>query len=88
MKTNVLELYTVTSRKAKYGHRDWLYWIDKNGDPHAELKTESALNKLIEVIREIGDNGTFRIFNANCGTPMRVTADIAQIMLNNINYGF
>ncbi len=71
-------------RKARYGHRDWLYWRDKNGMPHAELKSEESLKEAMTALEE---SCLVTLLCASDGVGMIVNKDMANIMLGNIKYG-
>lgn len=81
------DLYHITMRKARYGHKDWLYWKDENGIEHAEIKTEDTLKQMLGSIKENQGKGLFLVIGKNDGVGMYVNEDIAQIMINNSKYG-
>lgn len=82
------DLYSITVRKAQYGHKDWLYWKTKDGNVHAEIKTEESLKQMLEDIKShIKGEGLFLVIGKNDGVGMYVSEGIAQIMINNCKYG-
>lgn len=81
------DLKSITIRKARYGHKDWLYWKTKDGNEQAELKTEESIKKMMKAIKETEGAGLFLIIGKNDGVGMYVNESIAQIMLNNCKYG-
>lgn len=82
--TNV-EAYELARRKSKYGHKDWIVWKNTDGEFQAEAKSADSLTKAME---SIGEDGRFSCMEASVGTGMIVNRDIAQIMLNNTQYGY
>jgi hypothetical protein len=33
--------------KARFGHRDWLHWRDRNGEHHSERKSAETLKRCL-----------------------------------------
>jgi hypothetical protein len=72
------------SRKARFGHRDWLVWNDATGKSWAALKTLESLER---AIREKSDKD-FMLYVGSTATPCIVDAGQARIMLANARRGY
>ena len=41
------ERIRTAERKARYGHKDWLYWVDRGGALHVEVKSVRSLKQAL-----------------------------------------
>ena len=71
-------------KKARYGHRDWLFWQDK-GEQRAEVKSRDAIKR---AMLATGTQGKFFLVSANSAILMSVNWRIGVIMLNNAKCGY
>ena len=71
-------------KKARYGHRDWLFWQD-NGQPKAAVKSRDAIKR---AMLATGTQGRFFLVAKNSAILMSVNWHIGVIMLNNAKYGY
>ena len=53
-------------RKARYGRRDWVMWIDKCGMRHAAPKSVESVKA---ALLATGTQGTFAIYDKNTELP-------------------
>lgn len=51
-------------RKAKYGHKDWISWVDRNSLTHVEPQSQKAIK---QALLAVGTQGRFVIIEANTG---------------------
>lgn len=72
-------------RKARYGHRDWIVWTDRQGTHHAERVTAEAVKA---AMLAIGTQGHFRLYSGGSPHPMMVDWRIANIMRRNYLAGY
>ena len=72
----------IATRKARYGHRDWLYWSDSVGNKYYKPMSVSSIEEAIKVT-----DGNFTLIAANSGHLHKINRDIAQIMLSNAKLG-
>jgi hypothetical protein len=56
------ERIRTAERKARYGHRDWLYWVDRSGTLHVERKSVQSLK---QALLDSGTNHYFVEIGAN-----------------------
>lgn len=54
-------------RKAKYGHRDWLFWKDRNGEPCAALCTKDSIKA---AMLASGTQGVFLLYSRYGGSML------------------
>lgn len=54
--------------KARYGHRDWIYWRDRKSDYHSERKTPETMKRCL---LDCGTQGFWCLVTANDGCPMK-----------------
>lgn len=55
-------------QKARYGHRDWLFWTDKAGNDRAERRSADAIKSML---LDTGTHGKWYLVSANSGSLMR-----------------
>lgn len=51
-------------RRARYGHRSWLFWRDRQGMPHAERKSRESIKRCL---LDVGTKGNWVLVQANTG---------------------
>lgn len=76
---------TDARRKARYGHRDWLVWLDTHGARHARPLDAATLKA---AMLATGTRGHFTLYEATTGNPWRVTWPHAVAMLANAKRGY
>lgn len=54
--------------KARFGHKDWLYWEGKDGKPKATRRSADAIKAML---LETGTKGWWCLVMANNGTPCK-----------------
>ena len=82
------DIRTVAKRKARYGHRDWLYWKTEDCEECAEVKTEMSLNQMLRAYKKNDGKGIFQLLaGSSNGMAMLINEDMIKIMLSNIQYG-
>lgn len=71
-------------RKAKYGHRPWIFYRERSGVPHAERATPEAIKAALLAC------GTQRSWTLLCsdGTPMMMNWPLGLIALANAKAGW
>jgi hypothetical protein len=75
--------YTDAERMARYGHRDWLTWRDKDGVDHADLVSAASIKAAMLAC------GTGRKFVLHQGSTRHrfiVSWRLASQMLRNARY--
>jgi hypothetical protein len=72
------------SRKARFGHRDWLVWRDAAGKAWAALKTVENLELAIK--DKSGED--FMLYAASSAHPHIIFEEQARIMLANARRGY
>jgi len=55
-------------RKARFGHKDWLHWCDRQGQFHSEWKTPKSMK---QCLLDCGTQGWWCLVMANSGCPMK-----------------
>jgi hypothetical protein len=72
-------------KKARYGHRDWLVWVDRHGERHAERATAETIKA---AMLACGTKRPFVMYLANSGTGFLMTWRIAVNVLSNAKAGY
>lgn len=72
------DAWHTAERKARYGGKCWIAWLDKNGVRRADHKNYETIK---EAMLQTGTQGNFRFYDRN--GAMLVTWEIASIMLRN-----
>lgn len=54
-------------KKARFGHRDWIYWSDKEGK-HAEVKSADVIKR---ALLAVGTKGFWAVIHADSGVCSR-----------------
>lgn len=63
-----MSLFQTTRNKARYGHRNWILWTNKAGEEVAAPVTPTSMK---QCLLEVGTQGKWFFFSANCGTPTK-----------------
>lgn len=72
-------------RKARYGHKDWVIWKDRDGSYRAAPKSiESVKSALLAT----GTNGDWDLIGANDAWTMNCSWKMGLNMLKQMRYGF
>lgn len=66
------------TRKARYGHRDWLQWTDRDGYVHVARQSVASLK---QALLASGTQYAFTQIGANTGHRMLITWSIGLNML-------
>jgi hypothetical protein len=78
------DIYQEAKRKARYGHRDWIWWVDKDGVHHADVKSAEVIKKALDAV---GEDGHFGSLEASTGQGYRVNPEMTRTMIRNAQYG-
>lgn len=54
--------------KARFGHKDWIVWTEKDGTKRAEWRSEAVIKR---ALLASGTKGKWTLVCADCGTLMR-----------------
>lgn len=76
------QLHEIARRKARYGHRPWLHWRDRNNTPHIAIFSSLSIKT---AMLAIGTQGNFTCYHGN-GTAEFVTWSVASSMFKNALY--
>lgn len=60
-------LYQVAMRKARYGHRDWVVWSDREGVQHAAVKSPEVVK---QCLLDCGTRGNWSLILSG-GMPLK-----------------
>lgn len=86
-----MDIYTgidashVAKRKAVYGHRDWLFWVAKDGQRHAALCTGESIKR---AMLDVGTQGRVTRYCASDRWPMHGDWSLAALWLRNSKVGY
>lgn len=72
-------------KKARYGRRDWLVWVDRQGERHAERATAETIKA---AMLACGTKRPFVMYLANSGIGLQMTWRIAVNVLSNAKTGY
>lgn len=61
--------FQATQRKARYGHRDWLFWRRRDG---VECYAQRSADAVKAALLDIGTQGWFTVLSASTGVPMKM----------------
>lgn len=70
-------------RKARYGHRTWVFYRDRSGESHA---ARADAHTVKAAMLACGTQGSWTLLCSD-GTPMRVTWRVGLIVLSNAKFG-
>jgi len=79
------DILQTAKRKAKYGHRDWIYRRDLNGKQYAEVSNPKSLE---DAMLNFDTDIQSVVICANDGCGMLLDKDIITNMLNHFKYNF
>lgn len=85
MKTTQPQTLAEAKRKARYGHRDWVYWIDKSGIDHFALKSKDSVK---QAMLATGTQGMWYIIDANSGVLFIARWWMGINIINQDKYGY
>lgn len=72
-------------RKARYGHKDWIYWRDKEGVGHAEPKSIETVKRCL---LDCGTQKKWYLVTANDGHSMYVSWPIGINLIAHMKRGY
>ena len=75
--------FSLAKRKAKFGHRDWIVYRDRNGNEHAEQYSASVVKK---AMLAVGTQGRFHLIAASTGVDHIYRWPMACIALRNARF--
>lgn len=70
---------------ARYGHRDWLSWTDRNGNQLAERKTADSIKR---ALLDTGTQKKFYLYEASTGIGHIISWRIGVVMYTNAKLGY
>jgi len=79
------DILQTAKRKAKYGHRDWIYRRDLNGKQYADV---ANLKSLEDAMLNVDTDLSCVVLCANSGCGMLLDKEIITNMINYIKYNF
>lgn len=82
--SSTLEAVRTATRKAKYGHRDWITWADREGFLHLAVQTAASLK---QALLDTGTQYCFTQIGANDGHRMLISWPIGLNMLRWARHG-
>ncbi len=71
-------------RKARFGHRDWLFWRGRDGGERFQQRSAQAVKN---ALLDIGTQGRFSLLSASTGIPMRMGWRDGIRMIRNARVG-
>lgn len=78
-------VFDMACRKARYGHKDWIVWDDRDGSQRAALCTADAIKS---ALMAMGTQGRFFRISANDAVGTIVRWRLGLRMLRNCRRGF
>ena len=54
--------------KARYGHKDWIFWVEKDGTKRAEWRSAASVKR---ALLASGTKGFWCLVHADSGCPMK-----------------
>jgi hypothetical protein len=78
------EAFSVAQRKARYGHRDWIWWSDDVGS-HAAPKTADSLKT---ALLAVGTKGKWSLICADTGIPVKGFWRLGINMIRQMRLGY
>ena len=76
--------YQAALQKAKFGHRDWIYWSDKDGKHAAVKSVESVKAALLAV----GTKGFWALIHADSGVSSKGFFAMGLNLLRQMRHGW
>lgn len=77
------EAFDLARRKARYGHRDWVVWCDRNGDWHTDRYSVASLKA---AMLAIGTKGHFSVIEASTAIGHRYNWPLACLARRNAKW--
>lgn len=77
------EIRFIAKRKARYGHKEWIAWVDSSGVGHADVKNYQSIK---DAMLAKGTGGTFVLIGASNAHLMLITWRLGVQMLRNCRY--
>lgn len=74
----------VARRKSRYGRRDWVWWVSKDGSRHCAPVSYANLKT---AMLETGTQGVILMYSANTGTPCGGNWSVYTAWLANLKSG-
>ncbi|WP_114944427.1 hypothetical protein [Microvirga calopogonii] len=74
----------LAKRKARYGHRDWLFWKDRNGASHCARRSAETVKA---AMLAAGTSGKWFIVQASTGVLVKGFWRLGINLLKNAKYG-
>jgi hypothetical protein len=71
--------------KARFGHKDWIYWRQRDGSARAEWKTPESVKR---ALLACGTRGFWCLVQADSGTPMKGFWAMGLNLIKQSKYGF
>ncbi|QRM34891.1 hypothetical protein [Microvirga sp. VF16] len=71
-------------RKARYGHRDWLFWTDRSGSSQCAPKSKESIKK---AMLASGTQGRWFVVSASTAVLQKGFWAMGVIMLRNAEHG-
>jgi hypothetical protein len=78
------DAFNFATRKARYGHRDWVVYPLRQGGWIAEAKTAGVVKS---AMLQVGTAGKFFMYLASNATPMRMSWRLGLIQIANASVG-
>jgi hypothetical protein len=72
------EALRTAERKARYGHRNWIYWVDRQGTLHTAVQNAASLK---QALLDTGTQHLFTQIGANDAVKMIINWPIGLNML-------
>jgi hypothetical protein len=72
-------------RKARYGHKDWLIWRDRQGVLHTAV---SNYDNFKSAMLATGTQGRFTVLEANTAVGFTINWRVGVAWIANIRHGF
>lgn len=78
------DAYSVAQRKARYGHRNWLFWADKTGQKKAALMTPASVK---QAMLDSGTQGKFLLMHSSGGGGLLTDWSMGAMWLRSAKHG-
>jgi hypothetical protein len=79
------EAFNEARKKAKFGHHDWITWIDKDGTRQARRVSQAAMK---ECLLAVGTKGKWWLICASDGVGMIGFWQMGLAIFNRYKYGY
>lgn len=74
----------IARRKSRYGHKDWLFWVDRHGQKHASIRTVETIKA---AMLDCGTQNNFILYHRSDGIGLVCTWSMGAMWLRNIKSG-